>query len=356
MDKFSLFVLNIFVNGFLAFFTTAFLIKIVIFFLRIQQGRFAAILRMIPIVKLPLDLFLYDFSKWSYSHGVNPLMCETGTRTLSVMFGWVDFSIDRFLLPINSGIQFSIPGNMTFTIADVIGEAMSPILLNCFAFVLLLCSAYFLIKKLTAYRRFADFLHFSAKTQKNNNKKIRNLSIKNSFEKCRLQIVTSSFLEGSPFVAGLTSSIVYISESLSKNLSRKEYEAVLAHEMEHIRHKDNLIRLILDCIGSIFWWIPTKWLQKRIVEGQEIGCDLKCKSYGVDPIDLASAICKSLKHSLNVSDQVFAHHLAQHAMQKRVNLLLQSAPIRSKKIHLAVCFLAAGIAFLAILTGRFWTF
>lgn len=83
--------------------------------------------------------------------------------------------------------------------------------------------------------------------------------------------------------------------SFVANISKTQnYEAVLAHEIEHIRHKDSLTRLILDFIESIFWWVPTKWLHKRIEEGQEVGCDLKCKKYGIHPNDLASAICKSI--------------------------------------------------------------
>ena len=352
MDKFSLFILNIFVNSFLMFLTVAFLIEAIIFLFRIRQGRFAAILRMIPIVKLPLDLFLYDFTKWSYVHGVNPLTCEEGTRTLSVMCSWISSATDWLFLPITSSIQFTVPGNMTFTIADVIGQSMNSVFLNCFVVLFLLCSLSFMIKKLFEY-----ILHPQARfANPAENRKIRNSSLRDSFKKGRLQIVTSSSLAGSPFVTGLTSPIVYISYSLSKNLSRKEYEAILAHEMEHIRYKDCFVRFILNCIGSLFWWVPTKWFLKRIEEGQEVGCDLKCKSYGVNPLDLASAICKSAKNSLKVSHPPFAHHLAKHPVQRRINLLLKDAPMRLRKTRFVFCFLAAGIALLVIFTGRFWIF
>ena len=147
-------------------------------------------LRMIPIVKLPLDLFLYDFTKWSYSHGVDPLLCATGTRTLSVMLGWISPSIDRSFLPMNSGIQFSVPGDMTFTVADVIGRSMNPLFLKCLMVGVLLGSAYFLIKKLTEYKHFAALLHFSAKAQQN--KKIRNFSLKHSLKKSQIQSASTS--------------------------------------------------------------------------------------------------------------------------------------------------------------------
>ena len=76
MDKASFFILNIFLNSFLAFVTVAFLIESIIFLFRIRQGRIAATFRMIPIIKLPLDLCLYDFSRWSYAQGINPLIAK----------------------------------------------------------------------------------------------------------------------------------------------------------------------------------------------------------------------------------------------------------------------------------------
>lgn len=131
----------------------------------------------------------------------------------------------------------------------------------------------------------------------------------------------------------------------------------MAHELEHIRKKDSLVRFILDIIETIFWWVPTRWLRSRIEEGQEIACDLKCKKYDVDPIDLASAICKSAKYSKHKPNRIFAHNLTKHGSAlKRINILLQSNPIRFKKVHFVCASLAVGIAFLVIFLGRFWTF
>lgn len=163
MDKTSFFILNIFLNSFLAFLTVAFLIEGVIFLFRIRQGRVAATFRMIPIIKLPLDLFLYDFSRWSYTQGVNPWDCEEGTRMLSVMFGGMNSITDWLVLPIASGIQFTVPGNMTFTIADLIGYAINPVVLKVFVLLLMSITVGFVIRKLFLYYRSLTALESLAK-------------------------------------------------------------------------------------------------------------------------------------------------------------------------------------------------
>lgn len=356
MDKTAVFILNIFLNSFLAFFTVAFLIESVIFLFRIQQGRAAAILRMIPIIKLPLDLCLYDFSRWSYAQGINPLNCEEGTRTLSVMLGWPSQIADWLFLPINSGIQLTVPGGFTFTIADLIAYSISPIILKAFAVLLMTFTLGLAIRKLFLYHCSLTALGSLAKNSQPLCKKMRNSKLSFCIRKCGVKILTSQTLTGSPFVVGLISSVVYIPNYLSKDLSRKEYEAVLAHELEHVRYKDGLVRLTLDFIGTIFWWIPTKWVRDRIEEGQEVGCDAKCRKYGIDSTDLASAVCKSAKYAINTPNHIFTHQLAKHTILKRVSILLDPPSTRFKKMRFVFVSLAFGIAFLVIFLGRFWMF
>lgn len=356
MDKASFFILNIFLNSLLAFFTVTFLIEGFIFLFRVRQGRFAAALRMIPIFKLPLDLCLYDFSRWSYAQGINPLNCEEGTRTLSIMFGSKSYLTDWLFLPIPSNIQMSIPGNMTFTLADMIGHVMSPMLLKISALMFVLISLVILMKRLMLYYSSIKVLDSLVKTSELSSRKIRNSTLISCLKKCHFQILTPSSMTGSPFVAGLIAPIVYVPNNLSQHLFRKEYEAVLAHEIEHIRNKDSLVRLILDFIESIFWWVPTKWLHNRIEEGQEVGCDLNCKKYGVNPLDLASAICKSARHSTNSSIPILTHHLTKRTIHKRVDLLLRPDFTRFRKIRFALSFLAFGLTLVLIFLGSFWIF
>ncbi len=356
MDKASFFILNVFLNSFLAFFTVVFLIESVIFLFRIRQGRVAATLRMIPIIKLPFDLCLYDFSRWSYAQGINPLNYEEGTRTFSVMLGWINEATDWLFLPIASGIQFNVRGDLTFTLADLIGHTINPLVLKVFAVLLISITGGFVIRKLFLYDHSLSALESLAKSSQPLCKKMRNSALSSCIRKCGVKILTSPTLAGSPFVAGLISSVVYIPSHFLENLSRKEYEAVLAHEIEHVRYKDGLVRLTLDFIGTVFWWIPTKWLCDRIEEGQEVGCDLECKKYGIDSTDLASAIYKSAKYSINTPNLIFAHQLAKHTVLKRVNIILQNPSTRFKKIRFTFTCLAFGIAFLVILLGRFWVF
>jgi len=347
MDKFAFFILNIFVNSLLTFFTTAFLIEGIIFLFRIRQKRVVAYLRIFSIIKLPLDLFLYDFSRWSYLHGINPLDCESGTRMLSISLGFKD------PIQITSAIKLTLPEDLTFTIADVIGNLINKEVLSCIALLLLLGCIYSLTKKLVSFKRFTNKLNSLEKTSQT--KEVKNPYLRPLF-KNKFQIITCPNYSGSPFVVGILSSKIYFPLDLLKTLTRKEYEAILAHEIGHIRYKDNLMNFFLSIIESIFWWVPTRWLRRKIKEAQEIGCDFNCIKYKINPTDLAAAIYKSAKKPINSSDYLFANHLATNTTVKRIKLLLNPQDISFKLLRLILSMFIGYIVYLTILFGRFWTF
>lgn len=356
LNKFSFFILNIGLNSLLVFLTTLLLIEILIVVLRIKQGRLASYLRMIPIFKLSLDPFLYDFSRWSYLQDVNPLNCQEGTRTLSAMFGTHSRIFECLPLPFSSGIQMTVYNHLTFTLADIIGYSLSPGYLIIFAILFGLTTIFIFLKDFKQYLSCILQSKNYNKFERIVRKKIHNCKLKSSIKKYSLNIIVTAQFHGSPYVAGLKSPIIFIPHKLLLTLSQKEYEAILAHEIEHVRYKDNLILLILNMICSFFWWVPTRWLRNRIEEGQERGCDAQCKKYGVNPLDLASAINKSAK-SISLEKPFLAYSLSnKHTVSKRIHALLSRKPHGLKKTRFILAVLAASVAFFGILLGRFWIF
>ena len=53
-----------------------------------------------------------------------------------------------------------------------------------------------------------------------------------------------------------------------------QLEAVIAHELCHVRHRDNLIAAIHMFVETVFWFHPLVWwIGKRMVEERERACD-----------------------------------------------------------------------------------
>ena len=353
MNFLALFTFNVFLNSILMFFTVVVLIEGIIFLFRMRLGRITAFLRMIPILKLPVDLFFYNFSRWSHVHGIDLLGCAEGSRTLSAAIGF-NGNLSNFFSPVYSMIQFTTAKGMTFTLADIISHFISPFFLIFFMVFLLGISFLCLLRKGWGYHRFMYSLRYLEHREDEN--KVNNVEIKKRLEQFRLRMINSPSLKGSPFIAGLRSKAIYLPVDFLKTLTKKEYEAVLAHEIEHIQNKDLYIRLILDLIGAVFWWIPTKWLRKQIEEAQEIACDLQCKKYAVQPLDLASALHKSATFSLDCPKPVIGESFTKCKVQRRIKMLLCLQSTRFRKLRLMFSALLLMLAFFIVLLGRFWIF
>jgi bla regulator protein blaR1 len=106
--------------------------------------------------------------------------------------------------------------------------------------------------------------------------------------------LTSGILE--PGVVGLWRPILLLPEGILDRLSASELEAVLAHELCHIRRRDNLCASIHMVVEAVFWFHPLVWwIGARLVDERERACDEHVVSLGNRPDVYADAILSVCK-------------------------------------------------------------
>jgi uncharacterized protein (TIGR03435 family) len=80
-------------------------------------------------------------------------------------------------------------------------------------------------------------------------------------------------------------------DGLSEHLTPEQFEAIVAHELCHVRRRDNLSSAIHMVVESLFWFHPLVWwIQARLVEERERACDEAVLQMGSDPQDYAEGI------------------------------------------------------------------
>jgi bla regulator protein blaR1 len=83
---------------------------------------------------------------------------------------------------------------------------------------------------------------------------------------------TSGMME--PGIFGVFRPVMLWPEGLSEQLTDAQTEAILAHELAHVRRRDNLAALLHMLVEAIFWFHPMVWwIESRIVEEREHACD-----------------------------------------------------------------------------------
>jgi beta-lactamase regulating signal transducer with metallopeptidase domain len=105
---------------------------------------------------------------------------------------------------------------------------------------------------------------------------------------------SSSLLE--PGVFGVFRPVLLLPEGIFDRLTAAQLEAVIAHELCHIRYRDNLIAAIHMFVETLFWFHPLVWwIGNRMMEERERACDEEVLRLGGDPRVYAEGILNVCK-------------------------------------------------------------
>ncbi|MCW3995908.1 MAG: zinc metalloprotease HtpX [Candidatus Bathyarchaeota archaeon] len=96
---------------------------------------------------------------------------------------------------------------------------------------------------------------------------VADLSIKSKISKPKLMLsklqIPNAFAYGSP----LTGSRVAVTEGLLKNLDNGEVEAVIGHELGHLKHRDVQVMMIVSFLPALFYYIGYSLMLSGMVGG-----------------------------------------------------------------------------------------
>ncbi|HEY1949832.1 MAG TPA: M56 family metallopeptidase [Bryobacteraceae bacterium] len=97
-----------------------------------------------------------------------------------------------------------------------------------------------------------------------------------------------------PGVVGLFRSIILLPTGIVERLTRQQLDAVLAHELCHVKRRDNLTAACHMLVEAIFWFHPLVWwIGARLLEEREHGCDEEVLRLGSEPQVYAETILRT---------------------------------------------------------------
>jgi bla regulator protein blaR1 len=97
-----------------------------------------------------------------------------------------------------------------------------------------------------------------------------------------------------PGIFGIIRPLLLWPAGISECLQDAHLEAILAHEAQHVRRRDNLAAALHMVVEAIFWFHPLAWwLGARLVEERERACDEAVLLLGNPPEVYAESILKT---------------------------------------------------------------
>jgi len=174
-----------------------------------------------------------------------------------------------------------------------------------------------------------------------------------SIEQLGLPVRTISsplFLE--PGVFGVFRPVLLLPEGISERLTPAQLESVLAHELCHVRHRDNFIAFIQMFVESVFWFHPLVWwIGRRIFDERERACDEEVLRLGNEPRIYAQSILKICELYLESPAPCVAGVTGANLRKRIEAILSNSVPSRlnfPRQAALAFCAAVACVIPVAI--------
>ena len=159
--------------------------------------------------------------------------------------------------------------------------------------------------------------------------------------------VVSSPVLCEPGVFGIFRPFLILPDGIAEHLSKAEWEAILAHEICHVRCHDNLTAVIYMLVESVFWFHPLVWwMGTRLVAERERACDEEVLRLGSEPNVYAESILKVCELYLE-SPLVCVSGVTGSNLKKRIEAIMyNSVAVRLNFARRAI-LTVAGIAALA---------
>ncbi len=163
--------------------------------------------------------------------------------------------------------------------------------------------------------------------------------------------IVSSNARFEPGVFGILRPILLWPAGISERLADAQMEAILAHEVSHVRRRDNLVAALHMVVEAAFWFHPLVWwIGARLVAERESACDQDVLRLESEPEVYAEGILKVCEYCLE-TPLLCVSGVSGSDLKKRIQGIMTHTMSRdlgwSRKLMLAV----AGIVSIAVPIG-----
>jgi bla regulator protein blaR1 len=147
-----------------------------------------------------------------------------------------------------------------------------------------------------------------------------------------------------PGVFGLFRPVLLLPEGITQRLTPAQFEAILAHELCHVRRRDNLTAAMHMGVSALFWFHPLMWwIEARLVEERERACDEEVLRMAADPQDYAEGIVTVCKFYLE-SPLVCVSGVTGSDLGRRVEAIMMNRDTHKLSFSRRALLAAFGIA------------
>ncbi len=155
---------------------------------------------------------------------------------------------------------------------------------------------------------------------------------------------------GGASVVGIRRPTIILDAELAARLDPQELEGVVAHELAHVRRRDNLVALALSVVRDVVFFVPGgRWALRQLLVEREMAADHLAVETTQRPGALAGGLLKVLEGA--GGGHACAALLPSGTLVQRVNSLVDERP-RPTRVRVAGELVAVGtVVSLVVMTA-----
>jgi uncharacterized protein (TIGR03435 family) len=145
--------------------------------------------------------------------------------------------------------------------------------------------------------------------------------------------------------------VLLLPDGIHDRLTSAQLQAVIAHELCHVRYRDNLVAAFHMFVETAFWFYPLVWwIGKRMVEERERACDEDVLRRGSEPRAYAEGILNVCKLYVE-SPVACVSGITGPDLRRRVERIMRPGEIRRLSPGHGLLLSVAAIGAIAIPVG-----
>ncbi|MGO8737113.1 MAG: TIGR03435 family protein [Terriglobia bacterium] len=150
-----------------------------------------------------------------------------------------------------------------------------------------------------------------------------------------------------PGIFGIVKPVLVWPKGISEHLGDAHLDAILAHEVWHVRRRDNLAAAIHMVVEAIFWFHPLVWwVGVRLLEERERACDEEVLESGGERQVYAESILKTCEFCVE-SPLAYVSGVTGADLKKRIIRVMTEGMANKLSFGRKVLLAAIGIAAIA---------
>jgi uncharacterized protein (TIGR03435 family) len=151
-----------------------------------------------------------------------------------------------------------------------------------------------------------------------------------------------------PGIFGILRPVLVLPAGIHDRLTPPQFNAVIAHELAHVRRRDNLWSALHMLTETLFWYHPFVWMiGARLITERERACDEAALAQGIETSVYASGVIEVCRYYVE-SPLACAAGISGGELKARLRQILDARPARRLGRLSAALLLLAAAATLAL--------